>query len=200
MPLCLLTTWGTENNYNTIIKAEMKNPWAIIAGNAVNISLTKNSPAKDTLAIYAKSVWQNNVRTVGRYLKDNHNHLYAERDIERLNLALRLLDIIEEDGCCERVGKPFNFVKSKDKEDLYELEDDPESYYTIPVYVNYKNGMRFCKIELSRYTDSKDGALWQSHLRVEKAWHIYHTLRLYFMRSWWDWFYIHIWVVNNLQG
>lgn len=51
------------------------------------------------------------MRTVGRYLKDSHNHLYAERDIERLNLALRLLDIIEEDGCCERVGKPFNYVK-----------------------------------------------------------------------------------------
>ena len=41
-----------------------------------------------------------------------HNHLYAERDIERLNLALRLLDIIKEDGCCERVGKPFSFVKT----------------------------------------------------------------------------------------
>ena len=27
-----------------------------------------------------------------------HNHLNADRDIERLNLALRLLDIIEEDG------------------------------------------------------------------------------------------------------
>ena len=78
------------------------------------------------------------MRTVGRYLKEYHNHLYAERDIERLNLALNLLDIIEEDGCCERVGKPFNYVKSKNKEDLYELEDDPESYYTIPVYVNAK--------------------------------------------------------------
>lgn len=66
-----------------------------------------------------------------------HNQLYAERDIERLNLALRLLDIIEENGCCERIGKPFNIVKCKNKEDLYEIEDDPESYYTIPVYVNY---------------------------------------------------------------
>ena len=84
-----------------------------------------------------------------------HNHLYAERDIERLNLAIRLLDIIEEDGCSERVGKPFNLVKSESKENLYEIEDDPESYYTIPVYVNYKNAMRFSKIELSRYTDRK---------------------------------------------
>lgn len=114
------------------------------------------------------------------------HHLNAERDIERLNLALKLLDIIEEDGCCERVGKPFNFIKSKNNEELYEIEDDPDSYYTIPVYVNYKNAIRFCTIELSRYTDSKSGALWQSHLRVEKAWHIYHTLRLYFMRSWWN--------------
>lgn len=115
-----------------------------------------------------------------------HNHLYADRDIERLNLALKLLDIIEEDGCSEYIGKPLKFVESKDKEGLYHIENDPESYYTIPVYVNYKNASRFCKMEMSRYADNKSGALWQSHLRVEKAWYIYHKLRLYFMRSWWD--------------
>ncbi len=115
-----------------------------------------------------------------------HNHLYAERDIERLNLALRLLDIIEEDRCSKRVGKPFNFVKRKDKDGLYELEEDPESYYTIPVYVNCKNALRFCRRDLSEYKDSNDAPLWQSHLRVEKAWHTYHKLRLYFMRTWWD--------------
>lgn len=115
-----------------------------------------------------------------------HNHLYAERDIERLNLALRLLDIIEEGGCSERIGKPIEFVKCNDDKDLYELKDDPDSYYTIQVYVNHKNALRFYERELSSYTDSKSGALWQSHLRVEKAWHIYHTLRLYFMRTWWD--------------
>lgn len=115
-----------------------------------------------------------------------HNHLTADRDIERLNLALRLLDIIEEDGCCERIGKPLNFIECKDKEGLYELEDDPESYYTIPVYVNHRNAMRYSTRDMSCYTESKTGAMWQSHLRVEKAWHIYHRLRLYFMRSWWD--------------
>ncbi len=115
-----------------------------------------------------------------------HNHLNAERDIERLNLALRLLDIIEEDGCSKYVGKDLEFVKSKDDDDLYEIVDDPDSYYTIPVYVNYKNSLRFCKMDISEYTDPKSGALWQSHLRVEKAWHLYHKLRLYFMRTWWD--------------
>lgn len=115
-----------------------------------------------------------------------HNHLNADRDIERLNLALRLLDIIEEDGCSERIGKPLNFVECKDKEGLYELEDAPESYYTIPVYVNHRNAMRYSTRDMSCYTESKTGAMWQSHLRVEKAWHIYHRLRLYFMRSWWD--------------
>ncbi len=115
-----------------------------------------------------------------------HNHLSAERDIERLNLALRLLDIIEEDGCSEYVGKDREFVKSKDNDELYEIVDDPDSYYTIPVYVNYNNALRFCKMEISKYADPKRGALWKSQLRVEKAWHIYHKLRLYFMRTWWD--------------
>ncbi len=115
-----------------------------------------------------------------------HNHLNAERDIERLNLALRLLDIIEEDGCSEYVGKEFEFVRRKDNEKLFEIVEDPDSYYTIPVYVNYKNAFRFSNMDPSNYTYPKKGALWLSQLRVEKAWHIYHKLRLYFMRSWWD--------------
>lgn len=89
-----------------------------------------------------------------------HNHFNADRDIERLNLALCLLDIIEEDGCCERIGKPLNFVECKDKEGLYELEDDPESYYTIPVYVNHRNAVRYSQRDMSCYTESKTGAMW----------------------------------------
>ena len=54
-----------------------------------------------------------------------HNHLYAERDIERLNLAIRLLDIIEEDGCSERVGKPFNLVKGKGRGNWMKLKTIP---------------------------------------------------------------------------
>ncbi len=114
------------------------------------------------------------------------NHLNAKRDIERLNLALRLLDIIEEDGCSEYVGKALEFVRRRDNENLYEIVQAADSYYKIPVYVNYKNALRFCNRNLSLFQDSKDGALWQSHLRVEKAWHLYHKLRLYFLRTWWD--------------
>ena len=99
---------------------------------------------------------------------------------------MSLLDIIEGDGCCERIGKPINFVECKDKESLYELDEDADEYYTIPVQVNHRNAMRYSQRDLSSYTDPKTGAMWQSHLRVVKAWHIYHRLRLYFMRSWWD--------------
>lgn len=132
------------------------------------------------------AVERHQIKRVRDSIVHYHNHLNADRDIERLNLALSLLDIIEEDGCCERIGKPLNFVECKDKEDLYELEDDPNSYYVVSVCVNHRNALRYSKRNLASYADPKTGAMWQSHLRVEKAWHIYHRLRLYFMRSWWD--------------
>lgn len=109
-----------------------------------------------------------------------HNHLYADRDIEHINLALRLLDIIEENGCAEYHGKEMAF----NDDDTVWL--DPEGYYTLPVYVNARNAKRFINHEPSYYADPKIGALHKDRLRCEKAWHLYHKLRLYFMRSWWD--------------
>lgn len=109
-----------------------------------------------------------------------HNHLNADRDIERLNLALRLLDIIEEDCCAEYHGieMEFNYYGT--------IWMDNKGYYTMPLYVNIRNARRFSGMDPCYYTAPKTGDLYKSHLRVEKAWHIYHRLRLYFMRSWWD--------------
>ncbi len=84
------------------------------------------------------------------------------------------------------MGEEFEFVRRNDNAKFYDIVTDPDSYYTIPVYVNYKNALRFSNMDPSNYSDPKSGALWQSHLRIEKAWYIYHKLRLYFMRTWWD--------------
>lgn len=54
-------------------------------------------------------------------------------------------------------------------------------------YVNIKNASRFNPKWISSHFYGPDtGALMKDHLRVEKAWHLYHKLRQYKLRTWWD--------------
>lgn len=81
----------------------------------------------------------------------------SERDKERINLAIKLIDII------------------LDVDDLLEYN---QGEWTINKYVNTKN--------LSRYMDDGNiNAVIKWNLRQRKAWHLYHKLRLYYMQSWW---------------
>lgn len=109
-----------------------------------------------------------------------HSHLNAERDIERMNLALRLLSIVEEDGISEYHGKDPTF------NDDHTFSVDPEGYYTIPVNVNTRNAHRFSSMKLDLYEDPRSGNMYKDSLRTEKAWHLYNRMRLYFLQSWWD--------------
>lgn len=113
-----------------------------------------------------------------------NNHVEAERDVEKINTALKLLDILEENGCSKRIGKPFEFKKLDNS--FYELVNDPDVTYTIPVYVNTRNSQRFWDFEKSKFEDPNMGNLFKDDLRLKKAWYLYHKMRLYFMRSWWD--------------
>lgn len=114
-----------------------------------------------------------------------HNHLNWERDVAEMNLALRLLDIVEEDGCVERCGKPIEFKKIEGT-NLYELVPDPTEYWVLPVYVNTKNSKRFSKIDPEKFNDPKSGDLWKDRLRVEKAWYLYNKLKYQYLFGWWD--------------
>lgn len=81
----------------------------------------------------------------------------SKRDKERINLAIKLIDII------------------LDVDDLLEYN---QGEWTINKYVNTKN--------LSRYMDDGNiNAVIKWNLRQRKAWHLYHKLRLYYMQSWW---------------
>lgn len=107
-----------------------------------------------------------------------------ERDVQHMNLALKLLDIIEKDGCAERIGP--GFITEPYKDGSYRLVSDPDSKWVIPIYVNTTNSERFCKIPKDKFEDPKFGPLMKDHLRVQKAWYLYHKLLTYHMRSWWD--------------
>lgn len=112
------------------------------------------------------------------------DHLNWERDVEDMNLALRLLDIVEEDGCSERVGKPLEFEKIEGKE-LWRVVSDPNAYWTLPVYVNARNSKRFSKVDSEKYLDPECGNLWKDCLRVQKAWYLYNKLKYQYLRNWW---------------
>ena len=112
------------------------------------------------------------------------NHVNWERDVYWMNMALKLLDIIEDEGGAELIGKGFSTEPCSNG--FYRVVDDPDSKWRLPVYVNTDNSKRFTPIEKEMYEDPKIGSLMKSHLREEKAWYLYHKLRTYKMRSWWD--------------
>lgn len=101
-----------------------------------------------------------------------------------MNMALKLLDIIEDEGGVELIGKGFSTEPYGNG--LYRVVDDPDSKWVLSAYVNTNNSKRFTPIEKEKFDDPKVGPLMKSHLREEKAWYLYHKLRTYKMRSWWD--------------
>lgn len=99
-----------------------------------------------------------------------------------MNLALKLLDIIEENGestICKGGDITFNDDKT--------LTLDPDTTWELKRYVNTRNAKRFYpSCDMKMYVDPKSGAMYRDHLRIEIAWHIYHKLRQYKLRNWWD--------------
>lgn len=122
-------------------------------------------------------------RTKYAIIKHQH-HLNWERDVKNMNLALRLLSIaMEEDSIAERVSG-HHWTEGPDERGLYEWKSDIK--YEATKYVNTRNAYRFSRIPLENYTKPNFGALLLDDLRVEKAWHLYHKLRKYHLREWWD--------------
>lgn len=112
------------------------------------------------------------------------NYEDFHRDVQRMDLALKLLDIIEENGCSELNGP--GFITKPCNNGLSELVPDSSSKWTIPVYVNTTNSERFHKVSKDNFEDPRIGDLMKDSLRIEKAWYLYNKLRLYWLRSWWD--------------
>lgn len=128
------------------------------------------------------SVERHQIKRVRDSINHYRNHVNWKQDVASMNLALRLLDIIEENGVAELLcDEPFKF-----KDNGY-LELNSDAKWKMGRYVNTKNASRFNpKWTSEHFEDPKTGVLIKDHLRVEKAWQLYHKLRQYKLRTWWD--------------
>lgn len=128
------------------------------------------------------SVERHQIKRVRDSISHFRSHVDWEYDVASMNLALRLLDIIEEDGeavlLCD---KPF----IHNSKGMY--EPNPDAKWKLERYVNTRNAARFNpRWSSEHFENPKTGVLMKDRLRVEKAWYLYHQLRQYKLRSWWD--------------
>lgn len=107
-------------------------------------------------------------------IKRYHHHVNADRDLEKINLALRLLDIVLEGADVSLIG---DFA-------------DPEHKWRLNTYVNTKNAERFCGKEFADYLKSNESRnifeLIKSELYETKAWKLYNEIRYRYLQQWWD--------------
>jgi hypothetical protein len=92
-------------------------------------------------------------------------HVSWERDVEKMNLALSLLDII------------------LDNVDILEIGEGPwkKGKWKLLKYVNTRNLYRFTDFDVPKLPE-----ITAKNLYYEKAWHLYFELRKEFTRNWWD--------------
>lgn len=118
--------------------------------------------------------------TIAKY----HSHVNWERDVRYIDLALKLLSIAMEEDSIVKQTSGHHWTEGPDEHGLYEWKSDAK--YEATKYVNIRNAHRFSKMPMKYYTDSDIRGLHLDHLRVEKAWYLYHKLRTHHMREWWD--------------
>ena len=108
------------------------------------------------------------LRRVQRSIKKEGAYYGYERDLERIDLAIKLLDITMNDcGYSDKIGDKWICTKKVNASNAKRFMDE-----TYPYFQNlYDNEDTMCLAE--------------DELYVRKAWYIYHELRYYFLQTWW---------------
>lgn len=95
-----------------------------------------------------------------------HNYIGWEHDVYWINIAIKLLDILIDDGSVKLIETPNKWF--------------------LPVYVNTRNVGRFCKYyKKEHYENTEIKPILLDYLRLDKAWNLYHTIRINYLRKWW---------------
>lgn len=105
------------------------------------------------------------------------HHVDWKQDVRWMNIAIKLLEIVEENGCAV-TGQT---IEVNDILKIHHID------YQLPVYVNVRNASRFInKYAISKLEEPKIGVLIKDNLRIEKAWYLYNKIRYNHLRDWWD--------------
>lgn len=128
---------------------------------------------------YLLEIEQRKLREMAAYFKKSQLTEGWEFQVRDCELCVKLLDIIMEKD-------PYY------KSWLRQTYGDPVSEDTnvkFPVYINTRNSDRFWEgfnSEIEKHSKNKILAAMKSHLRSEKAFQLYHKIRMYRMHNWWE--------------
>lgn len=128
---------------------------------------------------YLLAIEQRKLKEMAAYFKKSQLTVGWEFKVRDCELCVKLLDIIMEQD---------PYYKSWLRQAYGDLNFENKQV-KFPVYVNVKNAERFWKgfnQKLEDYSQKQILEAMKSHLRSEKAFHLYHKIRMYRMRNWWE--------------
>lgn len=131
----------------------------------------------DWTSIY--EVEKHQITQVRKAIAKYHSHLNYEYDLSRIDLALKMLNIILEEGSAKMVSGEGLIFKENNEVDI-------DCVWELPFYVNIRNAYRFVSIKRESFEDPSYQVLAKDTLRLQKAWELYHKIKMYYAKSWWD--------------
>ena len=128
---------------------------------------------------YLLEIEQRKLKEMAAYFKKSQLTVGWKFQVRDCELCVKLLDIIMEKD-------PYYKSWLRQAYGGPAFEDTDVKF---PVYVNTRNSDRFWKgfnSKLETYSKKKILETMKSHLRSEKAFQLYHKIRMYRMHNWWD--------------
>jgi len=103
------------------------------------------------------------------------NHLNWKRDVERINTALRLLDLLIHDNKLEARYYSVN-LRNKSRFTKLDIEDKDSDFDFDPMCAE----LSLCPSLLRKFNALR------YEVYYSKVWHLYHAFREQWLRTWWD--------------
>ena len=122
------------------------------------------------------------------HLKEENLFVGVERECQRMQTCLNLLEIVEESKSAIRQIKDVDILECIDP--ITKIFNSDKIQYEVIRYVNVRNAKRYlCRNEIETLCgiqeDSGKPFLVETVYR-EKAWALYHKMKAYWMKHWWS--------------
>jgi hypothetical protein len=129
---------------------------------------------------YLLAIEQRKLREMANYFKRSKLTVGWERQVKECELCVKLIDIILEKDNDYRAWLHANYGGTN----ILELQIREQ--LPFHKYINVNNAHRF----MTHFHEAKSNPYIYESLKVElrrqKAFYLYHKIRLYHMQSWWD--------------